>query len=137
MWMNISKRRCFGSRGARALAFVTFLLGPAGLLYGQTAGTSKAPPAPDKAMAQQVPVDTTSLSELQRLKAELLQAKIVIAQLRATLADREARLASIELTQEQEKLVEEFRRALNADPMSPFDWTTLTFRPVGQLPVKR
>lgn len=67
------------------------------------------------------------LSEVQRLKAENFQLKVQVAQLQATLADREARLRSIELSAVQAGLVEEFRHTLQADTDDVFDWRTLTF----------
>lgn len=70
----------------------------------------------------------TQLSEVQHLKAENFQLRLQIAQLRATLADRENRLASVELSATQVALVEEFRRALRADKDEVFDWATLAFR---------
>ena len=54
------------------------------------------------------------LSEVQVLRADLFKAKVEIAQLRATLADRESRLASLELSAEQAKLAAEFLATLKA-----------------------
>jgi hypothetical protein len=130
--LNTVRRTSFVRDGARVLALSAILLGQAGIGFGRTPVVSS--PAAVKS-GQAAPADNSGLSEVQRLKAELLQAKVAIAQLRATLADREARLASIELTQEQEKLVQEFRQTLKADAKAQFDWTTLSFKPLPQLPI--
>lgn len=73
--------------------------------------------------------DKTQLNELQKLKAENFQLKVKVASCNATLTDRENRLTSIELTNEQSKLVEEFRKSLNAQDTDTFDWSTFTFKP--------
>ena len=70
------------------------------------------------------------LTSEQKLRAELFQAKITIAQLKAELQDRENKLASLNLTIEQQKLIEEFRKQLNANEKQEFDWISLTFKPI-------
>lgn len=72
-------------------------------------------------------LNAQELNETQKLKAENFLLKVELAKARATVADRDNKLASIELTNEQQKLVEEFRKALKADEKDLFDWTTLTF----------
>lgn len=67
------------------------------------------------------------LTEEQKLKAENLKLKIQIAQLRSWLQERDNELNEIKLTSEQKKLIEEFRKQLNADEKDTFDWNTLTF----------
>lgn len=74
-------------------------------------------------IAQDAPV----LSEVQRLKAENFQLTIEVAQLKATLAERENRLLSIDLSLRQTALVDEFRATLKAAPTATFNWSTLTF----------
>lgn len=71
--------------------------------------------------------ESLKLSELQLLKADNFKLRVQVEQLKAQLLDREAKLKSIELTNEQAKLVEEFRIELKADPTDVFDWNTLTF----------
>ena len=68
------------------------------------------------------------LTDMQKLQAENFQLKVQVAQLRATLADREGRLASVELSAQQAALVEEFRKTLKAEMTDVFDWATLRFR---------
>jgi len=75
------------------------------------------------------PAIASALSDVQRLKAENFQLRVEVAQLRATLADRETRLLETQLSQEQRTLVEEFRVTLRAGPNEVFDWKTLTFTP--------
>lgn len=72
------------------------------------------------------------LTEVQKLKAENFQLKIQVAQLRVTVSDRETKLAQFELTIEQQKLVDEFRKQLNADEKDTFNWTTLKFDSPGK-----
>lgn len=73
-----------------------------------------------------------SLTELQKLKAENFQLKIQIAQLKATIQDKENKIASYELTAEQLKLIEEFRKQLDANEKDTFDWSCLCFKPVNK-----
>lgn len=85
------------------------------------------------------------LTPEQKLRAENLQLKIQVAQLKATVADRDQRLRiyeialgsnlsadaqkeSASLSAEQVKLVEEFRAALHAKPDDVFDWEALAFK---------
>ncbi len=72
--------------------------------------------------------DKKELSEVQKLKAENFQLRVQVAQLTATLQDRENRIKSAELTDEQSKLVEEFKKALKAKDNEVFDWPTLSFK---------
>lgn len=66
-----------------------------------------------------------ALSEVQTLKATLFKAKVEIAQLRAALADREAKIASFSLSQEQVALETEF---LAVGPKgTTWDWEKMTF----------
>jgi predicted nuclease with TOPRIM domain len=74
--------------------------------------------------------DKLELTELQKLKVENFQLKVSLTQCNATVSDRENRLKSIELTNEQSKLIEEFRKTLKADDKQEFDWTNLSFKPV-------
>lgn len=67
------------------------------------------------------------LTELQKLKAENLKLKVALAQTQATLQDRENKLVSYELSSEQAKLVEEYRKQLNAKENEVFDWEKLVF----------
>lgn len=76
----------------------------------------------------------SELSDLQQLKAENFRLRVHVAELRATLADREARLASMELSQLQTALVEEFRKTVGSGPSATFDWTTLRFKDVTEEP---
>lgn len=73
--------------------------------------------------------DQTSLSELQKLKAENLQLKYTLANCNATVNDRNNKLDSISLSAEQTKLEKEFRETLHAKETDKFDWTTLNFKP--------
>jgi hypothetical protein len=68
------------------------------------------------------------LTELSKLKAENFQLKIQVTQCRVDVNDREAKLASVSLSSEQLKLIEEFRKELKADKEDEFDWQTLTFK---------
>jgi hypothetical protein len=70
------------------------------------------------------------LTEVQKLKAENFNLKVKIAQLNATLQDRENKLLSVELSNEQTKLLEEFRKQLKANEKQEFDWSTLSFKPL-------
>ena len=72
--------------------------------------------------------DGPQLSAEQKLKADLFKARVEIAQLRATLADRESRLASAELSAEQAKLAAEFLAAFKAPAGSTWDWATMTVK---------
>lgn len=74
--------------------------------------------------------EVASLSELQQLKAENFQLKVQLAQCSATVADRENRLKSVELSSEQLKLEKEFREQLHAKETDKFDWTNLSFTPI-------
>ena len=83
------------------------------------------------ALAQDKPAtpDVPKLTEVQTLKASLFKAKVEIAQLRATLADRENRLAAAELTKEQEALAAEFLAQTGAGAADSWDWATMTAKP--------
>lgn len=70
-----------------------------------------------------------SLTEIQKLKAENFLLKVELVKIRATLQDRENKLASIELTNEQNALVEEYRKELQANKDDVFDWSALNFHP--------
>lgn len=72
--------------------------------------------------------DAPALSEVDRLKAENFQLRVTVAQLTATVQDRERRLQEIALSAEQARLVDAFRVALKAKPDAVFDWQTLTFQ---------
>jgi hypothetical protein len=69
------------------------------------------------------------VSELQRLKVENLQLKIALAQANATIADRDAKLASLTLSQEQASLRADILKTLNAKEGDDVDWATLTLKP--------
>ena len=69
------------------------------------------------------------LTELQKLKAENFQLRVKLGQCSASLSDRENRLLSIELTNEQNNLVNEFRETLKASQDDKFDWACLCFKP--------
>jgi hypothetical protein len=70
----------------------------------------------------QSPADKPVLTELQQAKADLFKYQVEIAQLRATLAERESRLASVELSAKQKALADEFLRSAKAPPGSTWDW---------------
>lgn len=72
-------------------------------------------------------LNAKDLNEHQKLKIENLKLKIAVAQLQATLADRESKLASVELSNEQSKLLVELRKQLGADEKDTFDWDKLVF----------
>jgi predicted nuclease with TOPRIM domain len=69
--------------------------------------------------------DKKELTELQKLKAENFKLKVQLVQLNATLQDRENKLASIELTQEQAKLNEEFIKQLGCKKDESLNWDSL------------
>jgi hypothetical protein len=83
------------------------------------------PAAP--AFAQEKPAPT--LTAEQKLKADLFKAKVEIAQLRATVADRENRLAEATLSAEQAALAAEFVTALGGKPGDEWDWQAMTLKP--------
>jgi hypothetical protein len=62
------------------------------------------------------------VSELQRLKVENLQLKIALAQ-------ANAKLASLTLSQEQASLRADILKTLNAKEGDDVDWATLTLKP--------
>ena len=74
-------------------------------------------------------IHADELTSEQKLRAENFQLKVTIAQLRSQLQERDNKLASLELTTEQQKLLDEFRKQLNAKEDEVFDWNTLTFKP--------
>jgi hypothetical protein len=94
---------------AVALAFV--VLGPH--VRAQDGNAAKAVPA---------------LTAEQQLKAENFRLKVEVAQLKATLADRESRLASAALSDEQVKLAAEFVAAMGGAPGDTWDWQTMTLK---------
>ena len=69
------------------------------------------------------------LNEIQKLKAENFQLRIKLAQCNAEKQDKENKIQSIELTNEQNKLIEEFRNQLGAKAEEKFDWNCLCFTP--------
>lgn len=69
------------------------------------------------------------LSELSKLKVENLKLKAVVAQCKSDMAGKDATIASFELSAEQKKLLDEFRKELNAEETDIFDWNSLTFKP--------
>lgn len=69
----------------------------------------------------------TALTAEQKLKAENFQLRVQLAQLTATLHDRENRLRSVEMSAEQQTLIEEFRAVLKPEKDAQFDWRSLTF----------
>lgn len=73
------------------------------------------------------PAVVLALTAEQKLKAENFQLKVQIAQLTATVQDREQRLASMQLSAEQAALIEEFRAVLKPEKDATFDWRSLTF----------
>lgn len=73
----------------------------------------------------QSPADKPVLTELQQAKADLFKAQVEIAQLRATLAERESRLASVELSAKQKALADEFLLSAQAPSGSTWDWAAM------------
>jgi hypothetical protein len=73
--------------------------------------------------------ETLELTPLQKARADLLQKDIRIAMLEATVADREARLMSLELSARETALVAEFKETLQADADARFDWARYAFMP--------
>jgi len=74
------------------------------------------------------------LSEIDRLKAENHLLRVEVARLQAQLADAAAKLNSVTLSAERERLVEEFRSRLRPPAGAIFDFETLTFRSPGAQP---
>lgn len=74
----------------------------------------------------------SNLSELNKLKAESFKLKTKLAQCQATVNDRENRILSYELSNEQAKLVEEFRKQMDPKKEYIFDWDSLSFRMPSQ-----
>lgn len=70
----------------------------------------------------------TPLSEVQQLKAQNFALKVQVAQLQANLADRESKLASLELTKEQAVLQTEFLAAAKAPAGSTWDWSKMAVK---------
>ena len=71
------------------------------------------------------------LSELSRLKADNFKLKVQLTQCNVSLNDRNAKIASSDLTAEQQKLVIEFKKELGiTDEEVAFNWDTLTFSPI-------
>jgi hypothetical protein len=77
--------------------------------------------------AQEKPKADPVLSDFQKLQAENFQLRVALAQAQAQIADRDAKLASFELTARQMTLVEEFRKTLGGSPSARFDWATMKF----------
>ena len=94
----------------RIILAVVLVLAVAGLSFGQ--GTPAAKPESSE----------PTLTELQKAKADILALKVQVAQLRATLADRENKLASYDLTKEQAALAEEFLKQTKAPKGWAWDW---------------
>lgn len=74
------------------------------------------------------------LTEVAQLKAELHEMRVRLAQCSATVADREARLASFELMAERTALEKEFRELLKPADGATFDWKTKVFESKEPLP---
>ncbi len=74
---------------------------------------------------------STSVTEVQKLRAEILQLKIALAQAQATIADRDARLASLTLSAERDALAKDILATLKASDGDELDWSTLTLKPKG------
>lgn len=80
--------------------------------------------------------EEAKLTEIQKLKAENFQLKVQLAQARATIADRENRILSIELSNEQLVLEKEFRERLKPNEKDKFDWSSLSFKSIPTEPSK-
>ena len=72
-----------------------------------------------------LPMPPPGLSELSQLKAENFKLKTQLTQCRVDLLDRESRLASSDLTGEQSRLEQQFRKELNCKSTDKFNWTSL------------
>lgn len=105
-----------------AMALVGCLAG-ASLSFAQAGGAN----VPASSAAPQ-------LTEIQKLRAENLQLKVAVTQLRLALAQREAETAAAQLDQQRLALEQEFRRTLKAGPSDTFDWQKLIFVPSPEPP---
>lgn len=79
----------------------------------------------DQVKIDQVKIE--KLTEIQTLKADNFKLRVQLTQCNATLNDRNNKLDSINLTEEQKKLEQEFRETLHAKETDKFDWSTLSF----------
>jgi hypothetical protein len=69
------------------------------------------------------------LSEIQKLKAENFKLRVELAKAKALIADRDNKILSLELSNEQQKLLEEFKQALEPKDGTIFDWDKLAYAP--------
>jgi hypothetical protein len=69
------------------------------------------------------------LSEIQKLKAENFKLRVELAKAKALIADRDNKILSLELSNEQQKLLEEFKQALEPKDGTIFDWDKLAYLP--------
>lgn len=68
------------------------------------------------------------LTEIQKLKSDNYILRVKLTQCSVTVSDRDAKLASLILQSEQSSLVEEFRKQLNAEKNSTYDWDCHCFK---------
>ena len=76
------------------------------------------------------------LTELQSLKAENFKLKVQLSQCNVNLVDAQSKLNNFSLTDEQAKLIEEFRKTLKAGKDDVFNWGTLTFTKADEKTIK-
>lgn len=74
-------------------------------------------------MAQAPP----TLTEVQRLQAELHRTKAQILELSVQLASCQSQQQAVVLREERQRLEAAFREALKPEASATFDWRTLTF----------
>lgn len=81
-------------------------------------------------------MDDPKLTELQSLKAENFKLKVQLTQCNVNLSDAQSKLNNSSLTDEQAKLIEEFRKTLKAGKDDVFNWNTLTFSKADEKTIK-
>jgi hypothetical protein len=82
-----------------------------------------------RSVSVQESIPAKQLSEIQKLKAENFKLRVELAKAKALIADRDNKILSLELSNEQQKLLEEFKQALEPKDGTIFDWDKLAYAP--------
>jgi hypothetical protein len=82
------------------------------------------------------PVLAPELSELTKLKVENFKLKNQLVQCQVDLLDRESKLASKELTNQQSSLEQQMRLELKCNTTDKFNWSTLKCESDAKKPIK-